>query len=79
MIELDEIHGFRSPGEYQRFLQFLADQVHKGNLKEVAPDPEYHKGEIYGGRWFSCTDDGSVWRLIPPDAPFYGLFEKIEA
>ena len=76
-MQLEKIADFRSPGEFQRFTDFLDGGVKSGLLEEIPPDPNYHAGEIYGGRWFRRKDDGSVWRLIPPDPPFTGLFEMV--
>jgi len=73
-LELEEIDSFRSPGELVRFESYLANGIASGLLREIAPDPTYRAGELYGGRWFELAQDGSVWRLIPPDPPFTGAF-----
>jgi hypothetical protein len=77
MLQLEHINGFRSPGELKRFMEFLEAGIKSGELEEVPADAAYHAGEIYGGRWFRLTGDGSVWRLVPPDPPFTGLFERV--
>lgn len=76
-MELEEIHNFASPGELFRFQQFLANGIAAGELREIAPDSKYHSGEISGGRWFALIKDNSVWRLIEPDPPFTGMFERV--
>lgn len=76
-LELEPINGFRSPGEFARFKTFLAEGVASGELREVSPDPTYHAGEIYGGRWFEHATKGHIWRLVPPDPPFRGVFERV--
>lgn len=76
-MELNEIAEFQSPGEFTRFNTFLSDWIEKGELKEIPNDPSYHAGEIYGGRWFEVVRDKTIWRLIPPDPPFTGLFERV--
>jgi hypothetical protein len=73
----EEIHGFVSPGEYKRFVDHVEKQVKEGHLREVTADPEYGKGEIYGGRWFEDTGTMEKWRLVPPDPPFRGLWEPV--
>jgi len=73
----EEIHGFTSPGEYTRFVRYLEGQVAAGQALEVPVDLDYGSGEIYGGRWFQDVETGSVWRLIPPDPPFRGLWEPV--
>ena len=77
MGEWEEIHGFRSPGEYARFVSYLEAQVQSGDAEEVPVDANYGRGEVYGGRWFRDHETGEVWRLVPPDPPFTGLWEPV--
>ena len=77
-IVWEEIHGFNSPSEYARFVDYIEKQVEAGYARELQPDKNYGKGEIYGGRWFEDVESGKVWRLIPPDIPFRGLWEPVE-
>jgi hypothetical protein len=72
-----EVHGFQSPGDYLRFVQYMADFVTKGIAEEVPPDPNYGAGKLFGGRWFRDTSTGMIWRLVPPDFPFKGVWEKV--
>jgi hypothetical protein len=74
----EEIHGFQSPGEYQRFVRYIEDQVQAGYAKEIVPVPDYNKGFVFGERWFQDIDSAEIWRLIPPDFPFRGLWELVE-
>lgn len=74
----EEIHGFASPGEHERFVHYIEQQVAAGLACELPADPLYSKGMIYGGRWFQDIDSGAVWRLIAPDFPFRGLWEPVE-
>ena len=74
----EEIHGFNSLDEYNRFLRYIEKQVSDKIAEEIDPDPNYGKGEIYGGRWFKHLETGEIWRLIPPDIPFKGLWELVE-
>lgn len=77
MLVWEEIRGFSSPGEYQRFVQYIGEQTTSGVAREVPVDPLYGKGIIYGGRWFQDLETGAVWRLVPPDPPFRGLWEPV--
>jgi len=74
----EEIHGFSSPGEYNRFVKYIKKQVSSKIAEEIDSDPNYSKGEIYGGRWFKDVETNEIWRLIEPDIPFKGLWEKVE-
>lgn len=73
----EEIHGFVSLGEYNKFVQYIEEQIKAGYVKEIDPNPDYGYGEIYGGRWFEEIANGEVWRLVPPDIPFKGLWEPV--
>ena len=77
MADWDEIHGFESPGEYDRFVRDIEDQVSAGIARERDVDPQYGKGMIFGGRWFEDTESHEVWRLVAPDFPFRGLWEVV--
>ena len=73
----EEIHGFDSPSEYKRFVQYIERQVRLDHAIEIDADKNYGEGEIYGGRWFKDIDSAEVWRLVPPDFPFRGLWEPV--
>jgi hypothetical protein len=75
----EEIHGFSTPEEYRRFVEYIQRQVALGQAEEVPVDPSYGPGELFGGRWFRDLESGEVWRLIPPDPPFYGVWERCGA
>ena len=72
-----EIRGFTTPDEYDRFVDFIDEQLASGQAEEVTVDQSYGRGEIYGGKWYRRTGDRTVWRLIAPDPPFYGLWERV--
>lgn len=74
----EEIHGFISLGEYNRFVKYIEEQINTKIAVEIVPDSNYGKGEIYGGRWFKNFETGEIWRLVPPDIPFKGLWELVE-
>lgn len=73
----EEIHGFSSLGEYKRFLEYIDGLVKADHAREIEPDSDYGRGEIYGGRWFEDIETGEIWRLVPPDIPFKGLWEPV--
>jgi hypothetical protein len=72
-----EIHGFSSLGEFDRFAEYLRREVDAGDAKEVAVDEDYSHGEVYGGSWYRDHETGEIWRLVPPDPPFLGLWERV--
>ena len=74
----EEIHGFVNPNEYDKFVEYIEKQIDIKMVQEIETDQNYGKGEIYGGRWFKNLETGYVWRLIPPDIPFKGLWEQVD-
>jgi hypothetical protein len=74
----EEIDGFHNPDEFIRFVHHIEDFVCSGAAEEIKPDSNYGKGEIYGGRWFRNYETGEIWRLVPPDFPFEGLWEPVQ-
>jgi hypothetical protein len=74
----EEIRGFSSPSEYKKFCAYIERQLAAGVARERVADPSYQKEMIYGGRWFEDVETNEIWRLVPPDFPFKGLWEKVD-
>lgn len=74
----EEIHGFQSLGEYQKYVLYIEGQVQTGYAIEITPLSDYHKDFVFGGRWFEDIDSGQKWRLVPPDFPFRGLWDPVK-
>jgi len=74
----EEIHAFNSPGEYKRFCTYIEQQVASGDALERTADPDDGKGMIFGGRWFENPNSKEIWRLVPPDFPLRGVWEKVD-
>jgi hypothetical protein len=74
----EEIRGFASPGEYKSFCTYIEGQVASGIARERNPDPAYQSAIVFGGRWFEDVESGQIWRLVPPDFPFRGVWERVE-
>ncbi len=77
LVEWEPIDEFASPGEFQRFLRFLEGHIALGDIIEIPMDPSYGRGALYGGRWFCDANSHEIWRLIPPDFPFRGVWERV--
>jgi hypothetical protein len=73
----EEIHGFASQGEFERFADYIDRQVATGQVRTIPVDPSYGPGQLFGGRWYEDVATGEVWRLLPPDLPFRGLWEPV--
>jgi hypothetical protein len=74
--EWDEIHGFESPGEFERFRRWIADVVENGSLVEIPVGSPYSGSPMFDEHWYRTTD-GVVWRVVAPDPPFRGVFERV--
>jgi hypothetical protein len=72
----DEIHGFSSPGEFERFRRWIADAVAEGALAEVPVRSAYSGSTALDEHWYRSTR-GTVWRVVAPDPPFRGVFERV--
>lgn len=69
----DEIHGFASPAEYRRFLDWIDEALAEGVLIEVSVLDRYSGSMMFDERWFAAPS-GQAWRLVGPEPPFRGVF-----
>lgn len=73
----EAIDDFASLSEFNRLVAWLADQVKEGST-EVAPVTSPYMGATtFKEMWFRHVETGQVWRLVWPDGPFHGLFERV--
>lgn len=72
----DEIQGFATPGEFQRFRAWITDALAEGVVVEVPVGSPYSGSSLFDERWYQAND-GTVWRLVAPEAPFRGVFEPV--
>jgi hypothetical protein len=72
-----EIQEFNSPAHFQSFRQIIQGAVESGELEPVPIENPYSAGVFYE-EWYR-TSSGEVWRLVPPDFPFKGVFERVDA
>lgn len=73
----EAIDGFLDRREFDRFRRWMEDRVAAGAARRVP---------ITGGRYgiasleevrFQHVESGEVWRLVSPDPPFTGVFERV--
>ena len=76
-VELFEIHGFESLGEYKRFVRWLSTLVIVGACDEIAPSASHGDSGNYVGRLFRFPT-GETWQLDPPDFPFRGSWQQVK-
>lgn len=71
-----EIHGFRSPGEYQELEAWLAELEQRGVVHRVVVTAPYAGSSMFVETWYRTTR-GETWRVVAPEAPFAGLFARV--
>jgi hypothetical protein len=77
---LEPITEFNSISEYKQFIQNLSKRLSENEIEEIEPIEYYHGKSPYGlnkDRWFRDCSSEDVWRLVPPDFPFKGFFDKV--
>jgi len=72
----EEVHGFRSLSEYQRFNAWLDALLAEGVATEVPVGVRY-SSPYFPERWVHHDGTGEVWRLVGPEAPFRGVFLRV--
>ncbi len=72
----EEIHGFKSPGEFERFKRWITEAVKEGALREVSVGHPYSGSSLFNEKWYR-EPNGDVWRVVAPEPPFRGVFERV--
>lgn len=72
----EKINGFQSPREFERFKQWISEQVDLEKAQEISVNSKL-KGPYWHQRWFKHNQSGIVWRLVEPEPPFTGVFEPV--
>lgn len=75
--EWEEIHGFHSMAEYERFSKWL-DAVIADGVAHQMPVGRPYSSPYFPERWVRHGETGRVWRLVGPEAPFRGVFLPVE-
>jgi len=71
----EKISDFQSLSEFNRFVEWMADQTESGTAEEVPVKKTYLGGNTFREKWFRHIESGQIWRVVWPDAPFKGVFE----
>jgi hypothetical protein len=72
----DDIDNFQSRAEFDRFVAWMNGQVASGEAIEIDVAAPYLGATTFTEKWFQHIGSGEVWRLVWPDSPFTGLFER---
>jgi hypothetical protein len=74
----EAIEDFRSLGEFERFEAWMLNQVAQDQAAELPVTHPYLDAPSFAEKWFEHLGSGEVWRLVWPDGPFTGLFERVD-
>lgn len=72
-----EIENFKSILNFENFVSWIEDQIKNNHCKEITVRSHYGNSPVLEERWFERIEDGKIWRLVRPDAPFGGVFEEV--
>jgi len=73
----EPVDGFNSLAEYEKLRDSVSEQVSSGQADERRVAKPYSGLKTIDEHWYLCKATGETWRLIAPDPPFPGIFEKL--
>jgi hypothetical protein len=74
----EEVEGFVSLVEFRSFERWMTGQVSAGMARQVpVADPYRHDEPALVEVWYVHLMSREVWRLVWPEPPFDGIFQKI--
>lgn len=76
-VFLEEINNFKDLNEFLRFEKWLDEHIDTGNIIEILVQ-SYYLGINTKERWFKCSLNNELWRLVYPDGPFRGYWGLVE-
>ncbi len=71
------VEAFDSMAQYRALVGRLESEVAEGRAQQVPLDPSKAWGNTFKERWFKCVATGGTWRLVAPDPPFPGVFDRM--
>ena len=71
------VERFKSFEDYDRLKGSISEQVRVGQAEERRVRKPYSGLQTLEERWYRCRASGENWRLIAPDPPFPGIFERV--
>jgi len=75
----ESIDGFTSHAEFTRFCSWLNEHVAEKSAEKVPVLARYQNIQSFTEEWYWHIESETTWRLVWPDPPFTGLFEKVGA
>lgn len=74
----ESVDDFVSLSEFNCFVAWMNDQIKNGLAVEIPVISPYIGASAFQEKWFKHVESEQVWRLVWPDGPFRGLFERVE-
>lgn len=74
----ERIESFNGWAEFDRFKTWMAGEVENGDAAPCPVAQSYQNLDAFKEEWFEHVASKQVWRLVWPDPPFSGLFEKVD-
>ena len=74
----EPILGFASPGEFARLEEWLAERVSGGQAEPVEVGAHLDGVTSQRERWYRDLETQETWRLVDPDPPSRGLFDRVD-
>lgn len=71
-----EINDFQSLIEFKRFVVWIEQQLNSDFVEEIEAK-EFYLSPNNEERWFYCSTNNEIWRLVYPDGPFHGYWGKV--
>jgi hypothetical protein len=71
------LDSFESFADYERMRTSINDQIKAGEAEERRVGKPYSGLDTLNEHWYRCRATGQTWRLIAPDPPFQGIFQKV--
>lgn len=73
--DFERVDGFYSPTHFEKFEKSIKQMISEGLVKDI-PVEGFYSVVKYEERWVQCPN-GDIWRMVTPDFPFPGVFEKV--
>jgi len=71
------VDGFGSLADYERLRSSINQQIKAGQAEQRRVGKPYSGLQTLDEHWYRCRATGQIWRLIAPDPPFPGIFERV--
>ena len=73
----EQIDDFRSFNELERFEKWMNQQIISCEAIEEKVMKPYLNAPAFKEKWYCHVKSGQLWRLVWPDGPFAGVFERV--